>query len=182
MRGTAFKALCVHLCVCAYVCLSYEWLIQIKLWDSSWDNSFTAWAILFLYSYHYQKEGKLQSSFIQLQRKRINPTLSSNNSLCIISLCDKHGEEHALGLILLEISWLTMASVAWLMQIKLNKPLLFPLLLVVRLQGQTLFMSVRDPCISREIHLLMQGCAALAIDALAIDAQEHCCTPHHHQL
>lgn len=115
--GTTFKALCV--CLCVRICIS---VLQMdnsnQTWDSSQDSSFTAWTSLFLYTDHYQKE-ELQSSCIHLQRKRINPTLSSNSPLCHTCLCEQtYGVAHTLDLILIEISQLTLASVAWLMHLK----------------------------------------------------------------
>jgi len=70
-RWNCFRSfVCAPVCVC--ICMSVLWMVNSnQTWDSSQDNSFTAWTSLFLHSYHYQKEGKLQSSFIQLRRKRI---------------------------------------------------------------------------------------------------------------
>lgn len=107
------------MCLCVCICIS---VLQMdnsnQTWDSSQDSSFTAWTSLFLYTDHYQKE-EMQSNCIHLQRKRINPTLSSNSPLCHTCLCEQtYGVAHTLDLILIEISQLTPASVAWLMHLK----------------------------------------------------------------
>lgn len=165
------------LCVCALCVCICMYVLQMdnsnRNWDSSQDNSFTAWTSLFLYSHHHQKEGKLQSSFIQLLRKRVKPTLSSNSltmqylPVTNIWRSTDSGPESA-GNFTTNYSIHSLSNAA-----KSPVNLSLSPSPCYRAPRVKIYLHI----IGRVIHLFMQGCAALAIGA-----QEHRCAPQPHQL